>query len=234
VLVGHGSFDGQTAKFNLRGPDVSAQELAEWLKPLEMQIVLVNCSSASGPWINATAAPGRVVITATKSGDELNFARFGGCLAEAIGDSRADLDKDDQVSLLESYLTACRGVAEFYENDRRLATEHALLDDNGDALGTPASMYVGLRSEARAKQDAPVDGARARQIHLVPSDREAALPREVRARRDELEQSIAALQEQKDQLGEDVYYQKLELLALELAQVYRTESPPPENKRPSR
>ena len=31
VLIGHGTFDGREAKFNLRGPDVSAREMAEWL-----------------------------------------------------------------------------------------------------------------------------------------------------------------------------------------------------------
>src|SRR5687767_11120399 len=29
VLLGHGTFDGKEAKFNLRGPDVSAAELAK-------------------------------------------------------------------------------------------------------------------------------------------------------------------------------------------------------------
>ncbi len=32
VLIGHGTYDGKSAKFNLRGPDLSASELAQWLK----------------------------------------------------------------------------------------------------------------------------------------------------------------------------------------------------------
>ena len=28
VFIGHGTFDGRSAKFNLRGPDISADELA--------------------------------------------------------------------------------------------------------------------------------------------------------------------------------------------------------------
>ena len=48
----------------------------------------------------------KVIITAAKSGHELNFARYGQYLAEAIADPRADLDKDGQVSLLEAFLTA--------------------------------------------------------------------------------------------------------------------------------
>ena len=33
VLIGHGTYDGREAKFNLRGPDVTDVELAEWLEP---------------------------------------------------------------------------------------------------------------------------------------------------------------------------------------------------------
>ena len=106
VLIGHGTYDGREAKFNLRGADVTDLELAEWLSPVKRQVVVINCASASGPFINRLSGPNRVVVTATKSGFEMNFARFGQYLAEAIADPRADLDKDGQVSLLEAYLTA--------------------------------------------------------------------------------------------------------------------------------
>jgi hypothetical protein len=220
VLIGHGSFDGATAKFNLRGPDVTVDELAKWLAPLKSPVALIDCSSASAPLVNAASAPERIVIAATKSGFELNFARFGKYLAEAINDPRADLDKDDQTSLLEAYLTACRGVTEFYEGEQRLASEHALLDDNGDGLGTPAAWFRGLRATQSAKEGAALDGLRAHQLHLVPSDREARMPRDVRARRDELEQAIAALREEAAKLGDDEYYRRLEPLMLELARLY--------------
>jgi hypothetical protein len=220
ILIGHGSYDGTTAKFNLRGPDVSAKELAEWLEPIKTPLALINCASASAPFINAAVAPGRVVIAATKSGYELNFARFGKYLAEAIADPRADLDKDDQVSLLEAYLTACRGVTEFYDGEQRLATEHALLDDNGDGLGTPAAWFRGLRAKQRAKEGAALDGLRAHQFHLVPSDREAGMPQELRRRRDELELQLAGLREKKTSLAEDEYYRQIEALLVELARLY--------------
>jgi hypothetical protein len=220
ILIGHGSYDGQTAKFNLRGSDVTAEELTAWLAPITAPLALIDCTSASAPLLNVASAANRVVITATKSGYELNFARFGEYLAAAIDDPQADLDKDDQTSLLEAHLTACRGVAEFYESEARLATEHALLDDNGDGLGTPSAWFRGLRATQRAEESAALDGLRAHQIHLVPSDRESQMPREVRRRRDELELSIAALQAEKETLGDDAYYQRLEPLMLELARLY--------------
>jgi hypothetical protein len=220
VLIGHGTFDGTTAKFNLRGPDATVDELASWLAPVKTPVAVIDCTSASAPLLNAAAGKNRVVIAATKSGFELNFARFGQYMSEAIADIRADLDKDDQTSLLEAYLTACRGVAEFYDSEKRLPSEHALLDDNGDGLGTPADWFHGVRATQSAKDGAELDGLLAHQWHLVRSDREARMPAEVRERRDRLERAIAELRSQKAKLDEDAYYGRLEALAVALAQLY--------------
>ena len=93
VLIGHGTFDQRVAKFNLRGPDVSAQELAQWLQPVQRPTAIINCASASGPFIPVLSGPNRVVVTATKAGSEINFSRFGDFLSQAIGNPDADLDK---------------------------------------------------------------------------------------------------------------------------------------------
>ena len=72
-------------------------------------------------------------MTATKSPDEVFYARFGEYFAEAIGGLEdADIDQDRQVSLLEAFRHAAAAAATFYDNEGRLATEHALIDDNGD------------------------------------------------------------------------------------------------------
>jgi hypothetical protein len=225
VLIGHGTYDGREAKFNLRGPDVTDQELAEWLAPLRRPVAVINCASSSAPFINRLSGEGRVVVTATKSGHEQNFARFGEYLAGAIADPRADLDKDGQVSLLEAFLTASGRVGEYYRTHSQLATEHPLLDDNGDRLGTPADWFRGVRATRRAKDGASPDGLRAHQLHLVPSDRERGMPAEARRRRDELELAVAGLRDQKEKLGEDEYYARLEPLMVELARVYRGAQP---------
>jgi hypothetical protein len=221
VLIGHGTFDGREARFNFRGADLLAGDLAEWLAPVKRPLILINTTAASGPFLNRLSAPGRVILTATRSGAEQNFARFGQYLAEAIGGVQADLDKDGQVSLLEAFLAGARGAAEFYEREGRLATEHALIDDNGDGLGTPADWFQGIRAVKRAKAGAEVDGLRAHQIHLIRSAAERALPPEVRARRDELELQLARLRERKEQMSEDDYYAALEELLLDLARVYQ-------------
>jgi hypothetical protein len=221
ILIGHGTYDGREAKFNMRGADVTDTELATWLSQVNRQVIVINCASASGPFINHLSGPNRVVVTATKSGFEVNFARFGEYLAETIADAGSDLDKDGQVSLLEAYLTAGRRVEEYYRARAQLASEHALLDDNGDKLGTPASWFRGVRATQRARNGAALDGIRAHQLHLIPSDRERGMPTEMRQRRDELESSIAALRDQKEKLKDDEYYARLEKLMVELARLYR-------------
>jgi hypothetical protein len=220
VLIGHGTSDGREAKFNLRGPDVSATELASWLKPFERPLAVINCTSSSGPFMNKLAGPGRIVITATRSGSELNYARFGDYFSASIADLAADLDKDGQTSLLEAYLAASHRTEEFYKQEARLATEHALLDDNGDGLGTPAAWFEGIRAVKRAKDGAALDGSRAHQLHLVQSAREQSMPAELRKRRDELELAVEALRDKKAAMNEDDYYAKLEPLLIELAELY--------------
>jgi hypothetical protein len=227
VLIGHGTFDGKEAKFNLRGPDVSDSDLALWLKPFQRPLAIIDTSASSAPFLNKLSGTNRVIITATRSGHEDNYARFGSYLADAITNPQADLDKDGQVSLLEAFLIASRQTTEFYKVNGRLATEHPLLDDNGDGLGTPADWFRGIRATKKPKNDAAVDGLLAQQFHLLESDAEQKLTPEQRARRDALERSIFLYREKKSQLTEDEYYQGLEKLLLDLARLYNTDVPEP-------
>jgi hypothetical protein len=220
VLIGHGTFDGREAKFNLRSNDVSATELANWLQPFRRPLAVVNTASASAPFLAKLSATNRVVITATRSGSEVNYTRFGQYFSETIVDPAADLDKDGQTSLLEAFLMAARRVKEFYDLEGRLATEHALLDDTGDSLGTPPDWFRGIRAVKSAKDGATLDGLRAHQFHLVRSEAEQKLSPEVRARRNELELSVSKLRELKRALPEEVYYEKLEAILVELARLY--------------
>jgi hypothetical protein len=220
VFIGHGTFDGRFAKFNLRGPDLSAADLAAALKPCRRALVVIQCASASGPFLSALSAPGRVIITATRSGYEVNATRFGGYLAQAIADPAADLDKDGQTSLLEAYLAASHQVEQFYKEQGRLMTEHALLDDNGDGLGTPPDWFRGVRAVKSAADAKSVDGLRTHQMFLVPGEAERQLSPELRARRDALEQELGVLRSRKSKVNEDEYYRQLEGILLETARLY--------------
>jgi len=220
VLIGHGTFDGRTAKFNLRGPDFSAEELSEWLKPFHRPIAVINTTSSSAPFLSKLSANNRVIITATKSGYELNYARFGQYFADAIAEPQADLDKDGQISLLEAFLSASHRVTEFYSAAGRLATEHALLDDNGDGLGTPADWFRGIRPIQKARDNASLDGYRAHQFHLVRSKAENKMPLQMRLKRDQLELEVIKLRDTKENFSEEEYLSKLEKLLYEIAQIY--------------
>ena len=222
VFIGHGTFDGRTAKFNLVGPDLSASELGDWLEGFERPLVLLACFSSSAPFMKKPlAGKGRVVVTATRSGFEQNFCRFGGALAKAMDDPAADLDKDGQTSLLEAWLAASRSTAAFYAEEGRLATEHALLDDNGDAKGTQADWYKGINPvKTSAEKGLLPDGLRAHQLHLVPGENERALTPEQRRRRDALELDLARLRARKAELEEEDYFRRLETLLLDLGALY--------------
>jgi len=228
VLIGHGTYDRRQAKFNVRGPDFSATELAQWLTPFRRPVVVINCASSSAPFIKQLSAPGRVIVTSTKSGLEQNYCRFGDYFSASINDPRADLDKDEQVSVLEAYLAAAAGVREFYKQESRLATEHALLDDNGDGLATPADWFQGVRATRTAKSGTEIDGLRANQLHLVRSPRERNLPAPWRRARNALELKIAQLQKRKSKMAETDYYRELEQYLVELAHLYQqADSPQP-------
>ncbi len=218
VLAGHGTFDGREAKFNLTGPDLTPEALTEMLAGFEGELIFIHTGSAGQPFAKALKGEKRVLVTATKSGDEVFFTRFGKPFAEAIGGlAEADLDQDDQVSVLEAFLFAADRVRSWYEEQERIATEHALLDDNGDGVGTRAEVFEGARPKVGTPE--PVDGDRARQVALVLSSEEQKLSAAQRQRRDELERQVEALKKKRDALGEDAYYAELEKVMLELARI---------------
>jgi hypothetical protein len=226
VLLGHGTFDGKEARFNLRGPDLSASDLAAWLKPFSRPVAVINTTAASAPFLKPLAGTNRVIITATRSGYETSFARFGLEFARSIASPVADLDQDGQTSLLESFLHASAQVLDSYRTETRLMTEHALLDDNGDGLGTPAEWFRGLRAVKKADGKQSLDGLRAHQWHLVRSEAENRLTADQRAERDALELEVAAWRERKTEVPEVEYFARLEVMLRELAQIYRESKAP--------
>jgi hypothetical protein len=220
VMVGHGSFDGRSAKFNLIGPDISADELSGWLEPFSRPIAVINASSSSAPFMQKLAKENRVIITSTKSGYEQNFSRFGEYLSVAILDLGADLDKDGQTSLLEAYLTASRNLSEYYKKEGLLETEHPLLDDDGDGQGTPGNWFRGVRVVKKAKGGAIPDGLRSHQFHLIRSLEESSMSLEWRLKRDQLEQTVEAIIAKKEEFEEESYFVLLEPAMLQLAEHY--------------
>ena len=129
VLMGHGSYSGEEYRYNLAGPDLTGAQLKALLDrlPAEKQLV-VNATSASGAIADAWKRPGRVVITATKTGGERNATRFAQYFIEALTSDRADRDKDQTVTAAEAFAFANQAVADSFKADAAIATEHARLE----------------------------------------------------------------------------------------------------------
>ncbi len=217
VLIGHGTHDKSAAKFNLRGPDISADAIAKAIAKVEAKWLIIDGSSSSGPFINNLSGPNRIIITGTKSGAEQNFTRFGEFLSQTIADPNTDLDHDDGVSILEAFLAASNRVLQFYENEGRLASEQALLDDNGDSRGTPAAFYRGARPVKAPANGLKLDGAFASRTLVsnfgVPDKRS----KEQRELAESLANQVEALRTRKKEMAEEEYYKELEQLFLAIA-----------------
>ncbi|MEO7083615.1 MAG: hypothetical protein ABI442_21505 [Gemmatimonadaceae bacterium] len=139
VLIGHGSGEGEDTKISIPGPDLSAHDFSVLLGKFPTQrVAFVNLTSASGDMLPILAAPNRVIITATKSSFERNESRFAQFFVDALTKDVADTDKDGRVSLLEAFRYATVETKRVYENDTRLQTEHAQLEDMGAKTGTDA------------------------------------------------------------------------------------------------
>lgn len=221
VLIGHGTFDTRQVKFNLRGPDVTDRQIAAWVEAYDGRLSVINTASASGSFIERLAGPDRVVITATKNELEIYYTRFGNYFVEAIaGLDEADLDNDDQVSLLEAFLYSADRVATWYDGEDRLATEHALLEDSGDGLGSRSEWFEGVTPTRTPGEDKGPDGERAAQRVLVKNAFERRLTPDQRTRRDALEREVKSLRRQRDEIDEEVYYRELEEVLLELGRLY--------------
>ena len=211
VLIGHGTFSNNTAKFNLPGPDMTAAEFGPLLKRLApRRVVFVNTASASGPFIEALSAPGRTIVTATRNGRESFATIFGGYFVDALTADAADADKNRRVSVLEAFDYARREVATAYERQGIILTEHALLDDSGDKQGTDKPAADGKQGRVAALLSLGAAG----ESDTLPADPAVrALHEERRA----LERRVESLKLMKDSMDAAKYAGELEKLLTELA-----------------
>jgi hypothetical protein len=211
VLIGHGSYNGQMARFNLPGPDIGPGDFNAIFRKLPTRnIVLVNASSSSGPWVEELSGPGRTIITATRSGAEQFTTLFGGYFVEAFSTASADADKNQRLSMLEAFTYAKAETARAYEREGLLATEHATLDDNGDKQASQEPSATG----ADGKLAAAMSFGSAADNAPLPSDPKL---RALVVERRELERRVEALRLLKDSMPPAKYTSELERLVTELA-----------------
>jgi len=210
-LIGHGTFDGTDYKINLPGPDMTGAQLAAALNriPAHRQLI-VNMTSCSGASLASLARKGRIVISATKSGNEKNAPVFARYWIDALHDPSADTDTNGSVSALEAFRYADRKTAAYFEAEKLLATEHALITDTANATGVRdpkpengqgllAASFVLIRQRTESGKN------------LSPEKQRLVTKKE------DLEAKIDRLKYEKAAMEETDYKRQLTALLLELA-----------------
>lgn len=177
-VFGHAHFDGRSSWLNLPGDDMNQTDFGKLFAGLRCrEQAFFITTPASGYYLKPLAAAGRIVIVATEADFEVNETIFPHKLVSLLAEPPAlaefDFDGDGRATLLDAYLLAARDTAQEYAAGELLATEHALIDDNGDGRGT--ELQLGYLTEelggrlrgGRSKPAPPTgDGAIARQIAL--------------------------------------------------------------------
>lgn len=210
-LIGHGTFDGSDYKLNIPGPDISAAQLAALLNriPARRQLV-VNMTSCSGASLGVLAKRDRVVITATKSGNEKNATVFARYWVDALRDPAADADKNGTVSALEAYRYAERKITAYFEAEKLLATEHPMLSDTGSAN---AARDPGPENgQGMLAAAFPLIRPQAENVASIAPQKQRLL-----AKKQDLEAKIDRLKYQKAAMDPEDYKQQLSALLLDLA-----------------
>jgi len=215
MLIGHGSYEGREAKINLPGPDMAAPDFNLLLKRLPTkQVVFVDATSASGPFIEGLSTPGRTIVTATRSGAEHFTTLFGGFFIDALTSEAADADKNKRVSVLEAFNFAKTEVSRAYEREGLLATEHALLDDDGDKEGSATPSNTGSDPKNKDGKVAAVVSLGVAGDDGLPSDPKL---RALHVERRDLERRVESLRLLKESMDPAKYSAELEKLVTAIA-----------------
>ncbi len=216
VLVGHGSGEREDSKLSMPGVDLTARDFAQLLAKFPTQkVAFVDLSSASGDMLPLLAAPNRVIITATKSSFERNESHFGQFFVDALTKDVADTDKDGRVSLLEAFRYAAAETKRLYDDDSRLQTEHAQLDDMGAKAGVGDP--DGHSGQGVLARRFFLDGAFVTQAG-ANDPRLAALYKD----KNTLEEQIDQLKTKKASMDSTAYDDALEQLLVRLARTAKT------------
>lgn len=211
MLIGHGTYDGVDYKFNIPGADISGAELAGLLDHISAtHQLVVNMTSCSGGSIETLRRPTRIVITATKTGSEKNATVFARYFAEALRDPAADTDKNESISALEAFQFAQQKTTEFFDTQKRLATEHSVIEDTGKGTGE------------RGPNAESGEGRLAAAFPVVRLGANAAAARDPNKRpliekKEQIEQAIDKLKFDKAAMPAAEYKRQLTQLLLELA-----------------
>lgn len=211
VLIGHGTFDGTIAKFNLLGPDMDTKEWKQALDGIAGRVVFVNTTSSSFEFVPALSAKNRIVIAATDSAAQKYATVFPQHFIEALDQTaKADGDKNGRLSVWEAFAYASQAVKQDFDQQGTLVTERAIIDDNGDGVGKEAAAAAGA------------DGVLAKTTFLDPEPVTTAAHAAVAGllkQQVAIEAAIEQLKGRKGQMPQGQYDEEFERLAIELATI---------------
>jgi len=227
-FIGHGSYLRRTSKFHIPGPDLSAEILGKWLDDITLRrTIILNSTASSAAFINDLSAANRVICTATKSIEEINATEFMEHFITGLEDGSADLNHDERISFLEACEQAAELTAGWYLSEGLIATEHSILDDNGDRLGSRLprtdalneAQSASFAEDFRTSADEPVlfDGMLARECFIQDYSFPPGVPEEWVASYLGVLETIRALKRGKADLDEESYYDELETLLIRAA-----------------
>jgi hypothetical protein len=211
MLIGHGSGDAAAAKFNLVGPDIATDEWAALLKPIPARIAFVDSTSSSFPFVAAISGTNRVVITATHNYGQRYHTIFPDAFIQALMAPEADADKNGRISMLEAFTHTSRLVAQHYEQNNRMATETAVLDDTGDGKG---------RISTATGDDGTVAGLTYLDVPSAPTSSDPAV-RDLMLRQQTLTEQIDDLRRRRASISAEEFDREFEKLIIDLSLVSR-------------
>jgi hypothetical protein len=197
VLIGHGTFDGTSAKFNLVGPDMDSREWKAALDGSPARLVFVNTTSSSFPFVAALAGKNRIVIAATDSAAQKYTTMFPQYFIEALDQTaKADSDKNGRLSVWEAFTYAGQAVKQAFDQKGTLVTERSVIDDGSNGVLAKTTFFDPAPA---ASANAAVAGLEKRRIAI--------------------ETEIEQLKGRKGEMPAGQYAEEFERLAIELAKI---------------
>jgi len=198
VLIGHGTFDGTAAKFNLVGPDMDSREWKTALEAIPARLVFVNTTSSSFEFVKALAGKNRVIIAATESAAQKYTTLFPQFFIEALEQgAKADIDKNGRLSVWEAFTYAGQAVKQAFDQKGTLVTERSVIEDGSNGVLAKTTFFD------------PAPAATSGNPALAGLEK----------RRIAIETEIEQLKGRKGQMPAGQYEEEFERLAIELAKI---------------
>lgn len=198
VLIGHGTYDGTAAKFNLVGPDMDSREWKAGLEGNPARLVFVNTTSSSFQFVPALAGKNRIIIAATDSAAQKYTTVFPQFFIESLDQvAKADNDKNGRLSVWEAFTYAGQAVKQEFDQKGTLVTERSIIDDGTNGVLAKTTFL-----------DPPPAATAAN-----------AASAELEKRRITIESELEQLKARKGQMPAGQYEEEFERLAIELAKI---------------